>query len=136
MQKWSKIDFPQYTIVNNQPNYVMLSNQFSDRHKVTFGGDYCKNSYSRYFLARVHYRAGISYTTPYLKINGQDGPRELSVSAGFGIPIINTYNNRSMLNVSGQWSNMSADGFIKENTFRINIGFTFNEKWFSKFKVE
>ena len=62
--------------------------------------------------------------------------KELSVSAGFGIPIMNGYNNRSMLHSSGQWSNLDASGLIKENTFRINIGFTFNEKWFAKFKVD
>jgi hypothetical protein len=25
---------------------------------------------------------------------------------------------------------------ITENTFRINIGMTFNERWFAKWKVE
>ena len=34
--------------------------------------------------------------TPYFKMNGVDGPKEISVSAGFGIPIMNAYNNRSI----------------------------------------
>lgn len=135
-QKWSKIEFPQYTIVNNQPTYKLLSDQFSDMHKLTLGADYCKNTYSRSFFNRLHYRAGVSYATPYLKINGQEGPEELSISAGFGIPIVNGYNSRSMLHISGQWVRQEAAGFIKENTYRINIGFTFNEKWFAKFKVD
>ena len=80
--------------------------------------------------------AGASYATPYYKINGQDGPSEISVSAGLGIPIMNSYNNRSMLNISGQWVRTSAKNFIKENTFRINIGLTFNERWFMKWKVD
>jgi len=25
---------------------------------------------------------------------------------------------------------------VKENTFRINIGLTFNERWFAKWKVD
>ncbi|MDE5551288.1 MAG: hypothetical protein K2I99_08090, partial [Bacteroidaceae bacterium] len=70
------------------------------------------------------------------KVNGQDGPKELSVSAGFGIPLANSWNNRSVLNVSAQWVNMSADNLIRENTFRINIGLTFNERWFAKWKVD
>ena len=49
---------------------------------------------------------------------------------------MNGYNNRSMLNISGQWVNQNANGLIKENSFRINIGFTFNEKWFAKWKME
>ena len=48
-------------------------------------------------MGRVLYRVGASYATPYFKMNGVDGPKEISVSAGFGIPIMNAYNNRSML---------------------------------------
>ena len=55
---------------------------------------------------------------------------------GFGLPITNGYNNRSVLNLSAQWQRASSDRFITENTFRINIGLTFNEKWFAKWKVE
>lgn len=136
LQKWSSVDYPQYSNDGASQPYHLLSNQFSDRHKITLGGEYCNNERSRNFFNRVHYRAGVSYASPYLKINGNDGPKELSVSAGFGIPIINTWNNRSMLNISAQWVNRNSDIFVKENSFRINIGFTFNERWFSKFKVE
>ena len=135
-QKWADIDFPQYSLRNNVPEYSLVKGLFTDMHKMTFGGEYCKNERSRNFFGRIHYRGGISYATPYLKINGKEGPKAMSVSAGFGIPITNNYNNRSMLNISGQWVNQSADGFIKENSFRINVGFTFNERWFAKFKVE
>ena len=58
------------------------------------------------------------------------------MSAGFGIPIMNSYNSRSLLNISGQWVKNSADGLIKENVFRINIGLTFNEGWFKKWKMQ
>lgn len=136
LQKWSKVDFPQYKDSGDKPTYELTSGLFTDRHKINVGGEYCKNERDRSFFNRLHYRAGFSYTTPYLKINGKDGPSEISVSAGLGIPIVNGYNNRSMLNISGQWVQQNADGFIKENSFRINIGFTFNERWFAKFKVE
>ena len=87
-------------------------------------------------MSRMRYRIGASYTTPYLKINGHDGPKEISVSAGFGIPIVNAINNRSFLNISAQWVNQKAKDLIDTNTFRINIGITFNERWFAKWKVE
>ena len=99
-------------------------------------GEYCRKQDSRKFLDKVKYRVGVSYATPYLYINGADGPKELSVSAGFGIPIVNVWNNRSTLNISGQWVRLDAPGLLKENTFRINVGITFNERWFSKWKVE
>ena len=51
-------------------------------------------------------------------------------------PIVNAYNNRSYLNISGQWVRSTAPGYIKENIFRINIGLTFNERWFAKWKVD
>ena len=41
-----------------------------------------------------------------------------------------------MLNISGQWVKASAKDLITENTFRINIGLTFNERWFNKWKVK
>ncbi len=136
LQRWSKVKFPQFNVVNNIPSYALVDNQFNDRHKLTLGGDYCKGERYRGFFSRMHYRAGVSYTSPYLKINGHDGPREISASLGVGIPIVNGYNNRSILNISGEWVNQSATGLIKENMFRINVGLTFNERWFAKFKVE
>lgn len=133
--KWDEIAFPQYTNVNNKASYSLQDNYFTNRAKFTLGGEYCYGDRSRNFFKRIHYRAGISYTTPYLKINGLEGPKEKSATIGFGIPIVNGYNNRSMLHISGQYVR-STDAFIKENTFRLNIGFTFNERWFAKFKVQ
>ena len=116
--------------------YPLKEDYFKDRHKVAVGGEYCKNINSRRFFERMKFRVGASYTTPYLNINGQDGPKEICVSAGFGIPLVNVWNNRSTLNISGQWVRMDAYNMLKENTFRINVGITFNERWFMKWKVE
>ncbi|MGN0068929.1 MAG: hypothetical protein ACI350_04285 [Prevotella sp.] len=135
-QKWSSVSYPVYEVVNEIPAYTISKEMFNDRHKITFGGEFCPNEKGRGFFQRIHYRAGAAYTTPYLKINGIDGPKEYSVSAGFGIPIINTYNNRSLLNISAQWTCQDSKTFIKENTFRINIGLTFNERWFAKWKMQ
>lgn len=135
-QKWGDIKFPIYKVVNDKPSYELSDNYYMDRYKVSLGGEFCNNEMGRKFLDRVRFRVGASYSNPYLKINGQDGPSELSVSAGFGIPIINNYNNRSMLNISGQWVHAAAKGMLTENTFRINIGITFNERWFMKWKVD
>lgn len=135
-QGWGSVSYPVYEVKNNVPTYALNNQYYKDRHKVTFGGEYCGDENNRSFLKRLRVRAGVSYATPYYKINGQDGPSELSLSAGFGIPIVNSYNNRSILNISGQWVHSSAKNFITENTFRINIGLTFNERWFMKWKVE
>lgn len=136
LQKWADTEYPEYSVVNDVPQYTLQKDLFKDRHKFTIGGEYIPKANSRNFFNRIHYRAGVSYATPYIKVNGQDGPKEISASIGFGIPIMNAYNNRSVLNISGQFVRSDASGLIKENTFRINIGLTFNERWFAKWKVE
>ena len=65
-----------------------------------------------------------------------DGPKEMTVTAGFGIPRVNSWNNRSVLNISFQWTNLSAKNLVTENQFRVTIGLTFNERWFAKWKVD
>ncbi len=132
LQKWGSLGYPSF---ENQ-DYILKDGVYKDRHKINFGAQYCYGERSRSFFKRVNYRAGVSYATPYYQVNGVDGPKELSVSAGFGIPITNSYNNRSQLNISGQWVKSTAKDLIKENTFRINIGFTFNEDWFKKWKMQ
>ena len=136
LQKWGKVEEPGYSSDNGVISYAMMSGQYKDRHKVTLGAEYCPGEYNRHFISRVRYRVGVSYATPYYYINGQNGPKEMSASLGFGIPIMNSWNNRSILNISGQWVRRSATNFITENTFRINIGLTFNERWFAKWKVQ
>ena len=136
LQRWSAVQMPVYEVNNNVASYTFRGNLFDDRHKFTVGGEFCPNENSRRFFSRIRYRVGASYASSYLKISNINGPKEYSLSAGLGIPIINSYNTRSFLNISAQWVNQSSQTFVKENTFRINIGLTFNERWFAKWKVE
>ena len=136
LQKWSSLGYPTFETRNNVGTYYLKDGIYMDRSKFNLGFQYRYGERDRAFFKRVAYRAGVSYATPYYKVNGVDGPKELSVSAGFGIPVMNAWNDRSQLNISGQWVRSSANGLIKENTFRINIGFTFNEDWFRKWKVK
>ena len=136
LQRWGSVKAPTYeTATDGSADYSMKSGFYKDRHKFTLGAEICPQEYGMKFLQRVHYRAGVSYATPYYIINGQDGPREISASIGFGIPIANKWNNRSLLNISCQWVQQTAKNYITDNTFRINIGLTFNERWFAKWKV-
>ena len=132
IQKWGSVDYPAYT----NGVYALKSGLLKDSYRFNIGGEWTPKPMGRYFLQRVRYRAGVGMATPYYYINGKEGPKELSASIGFGIPIMNGYNNRSILSISGQYLHRSADNMIKENIFRLNIGFTFNEKWFAKWKVE
>lgn len=136
LQRWSDVKEPVAQTTGTTTTYTYGSGQFKNRHKGVVGVDYCPGERSRSFFNRVHYKAGVGYATPYYYINGQDGPKEMSASLGFSIPIINSWNNRSMLNISAQWIHQNAKNFITDNSFRINVGITFNERWFAKWKVD
>ncbi len=127
LQRWGSLDYPVY----DNKKYSMVDNYYCDRHKVIVGASWVPNPTSRKFLDRVSYKLGVSYATPYYKINGSDGPSEFSVNGGFSLPI-----GRSSVHLSGQWVRSAATGYITENMFRINLGLTFNERWFAKWKVD
>ena len=133
LQQWGKTAYP----VFDNKAYVTSKDIMKDRLTLKLGAEWVPNAVdTRHYLNRIHYRFGAGIATPYYKINGQDGPKDLSVSVGLGLPIQNSYNSRSIVNISGQWVHSSAKDFITENMFRINIGITFNERWFAKWKVE
>ena len=133
MQKWGSLAFPAFS----DNSYSLKDGLLKDNYKMNVGAEWIPNPRStRSVLHHVRYRVGAGYSTPYYNIKGQDGPKELHLSFGLGIPIMNGYNNRSVLNVSAEWQRRSADQLITENTFRLNIGLTFNERWFSKMKIE
>jgi len=139
LQKWGSIDFPAYDATAK--GYSLQSGLLKDRFSCSLGADYVPGNVTSNLIKRTHYRFGVGYASPYYKINGQDGPRELSVSAGFGIPLQKVIwnvrgNMRPVLNISAQWVHAAADGFITENTFRLNLGLTFNERWFAKWRID
>ena len=140
LQKWGEVSYPEVDAATQ--SYQLKKGLLKDRHKLTVGGEWVPRAYdTRNFLNRVHYRIGASYATPYYYIGNVEGPKEISVSAGFGIPIFNAWTNHAMtnvtyVNVSGQWVHTSAKDLITENSFRINVGITFNEQWFKKWKVK
>ena len=141
LHKFADVDFPALADNGKAYTYKKMPNQLLDRKKFSIGAEYVPDETSRKFFDRVHYRVGAFYATPYIKVsdrNGKlvDGPKETGLSFGVGVPIINTYNNRSVVNVSGQWVRSSASGLITENYWRINVGITFNERWFAKWKFD
>ena len=115
--------------------YFNKEGQYSDRHKISLGAEYLPNYNGRKFWEVVRYRVGVHYATPYAKVNGQEGAREYGASFGFGLPI---FRSKSILNISGQYIKVSpkVKGMLEENYLRLNIGLTFNERWFMKYKVE
>jgi len=121
-QEWSKARF-------NGEN-----DQFNNRLKFVVGGEYIHNNFTRSYLSRIRYRAGLHYSNSYLKVNGF-GYSEYGVSIGAGFPMLD---NRSFINTSFEYVKLSPESksFINEQYFRFTLSFTFNEFWFFKQKMD
>ena len=118
--------------------YATSTGHYMNRLRFNVGAEYVPGRYDRPYQRRMNYRFGAFYSSPYQKVNGYDGPREFGLTAGLGLPITNTINNRSYINVGLQWTHRSASAaeLITENVMSINIGLTFNERWFMKWTVD
>lgn len=140
LQKWGAVKSP--TLVDADGHgtlaYRPVTGGYKDMHKVSLGVEYVPNAEGVQWRKRVHYRAGFSYASPYIKVAGQDGPRSYTATLGAALPIMNMHNNRSVLNISAQYERVQpkVSGMVSENYFRLSIGLTFNERWFMKWKVE
>ena len=138
---WASCRTPQIITVNSLPRFVSQTGGYKDRFRISLGAEYTPNPFAPYYRKRIQYRIGASYSTPYLKINGADGPKEYSVTAGIGLPIPITRNNaagsRTMINFGLEWlrRDPSVAGHITENYLMLSVGVTFNEAWFMKYKI-
>lgn len=124
LQKWSQTKY------NNQTGV------YKDLSKIAIGAEFLPNPIGRNYLTRIRYRAGVYYTTPYLKLGEMNGPSEYGISAGFGFPLF-LFQKSTLLNITGQYVhvNPSVSNMLSENRFVIKLGLTFNEHWFMKWKV-
>ena len=109
-----------------------------DKIRVSLGAMYQYDKNSKNILKSSTYRAGLYYQQPYCKLENIKAPTEYGFTAGFSIPIVNRYNNRSTIDVSGQYVRMQPEGsmLMTENYLRINVGISFSERWFAKWLVE
>ena len=87
----------------------------------------------------MKYRFGAYYSKPYVKVNGQEAAHEYGIGVGITFPVSKWgwRTQRSIFNISGEWVKIDpkVKGVLTENYLRLNIGMTFNERWFNKQKV-
>ena len=119
----------------NKTTYMNAKDAFCSRTRIGVGAEYIPNPMGRSYLAHVKYRIGAYFSQPYYKINGIRAADEYGVSGGFAFPLLRT---RSLLSVTAQYVRVKGKhpSFLDENTLRISIGITFNERWFFKSRVE
>lgn len=120
IQKWSDVKYP----VQKGP--------FLDSHRISFGaeskpwGDIVTLDWYK----KLTFRAGASYKTSYLKINGTQID-EKAVNFGIGVPVKNL---GSLLNFTvevGQKGTVS-NRLIREDYVLFHMNFSINEIWFKQ----
>ena len=133
---WGNCRMPAYD--SSTGEYTPTKGSYMDRMKMAVGAQYTIDPLDKKYRNRIQYRMGVHYSTPYLKINGANGPKEYGITAGVGLPITNNYTNRSVVNVGIQWlrRSPSASTMITEDYLMFNIGLTYNDAWFMKFKIK
>lgn len=138
MEQWANCRTPHSSTAGGELAYYGAKGDYKNRSRIAVGAQYTPDPTDRHYVKRMQYRVGANYSTPYLRVNGTDGPSEMTLAAGLGLPISNKANNRSMVNVGLQWLRRkpASAGLITENYFMVNVGLTFNEKWFMKFKIQ
>ena len=135
LELWKDLHFAE---LGSNGTYSLSTDYFTNRSSYTLGFDYKPNPEGLRYRDHITYRFGVKYSTPYIKVDGYDGPKSYLVSAGVGLPISNLYNVGNTLNLSVQWEHVkpSRTSMITENYLRLSVGLTFNESWFMKWKVK
>ncbi len=89
-------------------------------------------SLSSYFN-RVTYRAGVRYEETGLVV--RDKPiNNFGITFGLGLPLGNDFSNLNLGFELGRRGTTVAD-LIEENYLKVNIGLSFNARWFRKRKI-
>lgn len=119
-------------------NVAFFGMKGADYQRASVGFEYIPEHITRNLFRRAHYRAGLHYATSHYMVEGRPGPTEYGATIGIGLPIMNRWNGKSIVNISGQAVHVRPNhpGMITENYLRLSIGLSFNEAWFDKWKVQ
>ena len=139
LQKWADVRMPELSVgADGRYIYNVSKGQLLDRSRFSAGVEYIANEEGLRWRDHVRYRAGFSYASPYVRVNGQDGPKSYIISAGVGLPVNTNYSNRCIVNLGVQYEHVApgAKTLLKEDYIRFTIGISFNERWFAKWKAQ
>jgi hypothetical protein len=117
------------------------SKDFKNSYRVSAGLNYVPNKLafgSSNYIKRVQYRLGVSYSDGYLDLKNT-AISNYFVSAGLGLPVgIGRFDDIAVINISAQYGKMGTlnNNLLQENYVRLVLGFTFNKRWFIKYKYD
>ncbi|MES2761433.1 MAG: hypothetical protein V4677_04465 [Bacteroidota bacterium] len=117
------------------------STDFKNSYRVSAGLNYTPNKLafgSSNYIKRVQYRLGVSYSDGYLDLKNTPISNAF-ISAGLGLPVgIGRFDDIAMINISAQYGKMGTvtNNLLQEEYVRLVLGFTFNKRWFVKYKYD
>lgn len=120
----------------NSPN-----TEFKNSYRVSAGLNYVPNKLafgSSNYYKRVQYRIGASYSDGYLDIKNTR-IANYAITAGLGLPVgIGRFDDIAVVNISAQYGKMGtvSNNLLQEEYVRLILGFTFNKRWFIKYKYD
>ena len=107
---------------------------YQNANTIAFGGFYIPD-YDAFngYLKRVTYRAGARFGNTGMVINNSE-INDFGITFGVGLPLGRSLPNINLGFEVGKRGTTEAD-LIEENYFKINVGFSFNDIWFLKRKI-
>ncbi|MCD6019655.1 MAG: hypothetical protein K0S53_2776 [Bacteroidetes bacterium] len=114
---------------------------FKNSYRVSAGLNFVPNKLAygtANYIRRIHYRLGVSYSDGYLDLKNT-AISNYFVSAGLGLPVgIGRFDDVAMVNISAQYGKMGTmtNNLLQEDYVRLVLGFTFNKRWFIKYKYD
>jgi hypothetical protein len=128
MGKWSK------TSIND------VNQGLQDSWGASLGGQWTPDAFSyNSYLKRVDYRIGFNYDKTYIKIGNQD-IKQMGASLGFGFPLPTANGGTAFYKINfttelGQRGTLN-NNLVKEQYINFHLGFTLNDTWFRKYRVD
>ncbi|RZK78382.1 MAG: hypothetical protein EOO92_11230 [Pedobacter sp.] len=133
MGQWSKFSLEGGTA--SQQN-------LQDSWGVSAGGQYTPdmNSVNNYFK-RVDYRLGFSHDKTYIRLADGEDVTQTAISFGLGLPLAPNVTSRSSfykMNVTAELGKRGTlnNGSIQENFLNLHLGFTLNDRWFRRYRLD
>lgn len=130
-KEWSQLSFFNSTNTNQR-----------NKSEVRLGGWWIPKAQDIHnYWNTIQYRAGISYSTGFLSIStfeegaGMTDITDINFSFGLGLPMRRT---KTTANIGVQMGRRGTkeNNLVKEEYIKLLATFTFNDKWFTKRKIE
>ncbi len=119
--------------------FKFQSNVFKNQTSYAFGMQYTPGKRmigKSTFAKRITYRIGYRKSDGYLRINTTDIGNQ-SFHAGISLPLGRAV-DYSFIHLNGEYGTIGTkrNGLIQEKYFKLVVGFTFNDIWFIKQRID